>query len=450
MVDVIVIGGGPAGLSIAILLAKLGRSVVVLERSRYERARAGETLGGELQSLFQSIGLWDDFQAIPKTPFRGVRSNWGGDTLSERSSIFNPYGEGWHIDRVAFDSMFARNATRAGVTVHVGRGSSVIKRINNYWLIRPALGEPVIGRFLVDASGRGGRALAASIPERRWHQLDRMVAVITRLKMPGTLIAPMLELEAVKDGWWYTAPQPDGRLLVTLMTDSDLLPVGQNNSLATIFSTALANTVYTARRCHGSELDGPTLIVRADTGVLLPDHGAYWRAIGDAAMGCDPLAGDGVSRALRSALDAAPLIEQTLTSETCRTPDPNLTEDTDKLRRQFLDYLDQRSRYYLLETRFPDAPFWARRRPMDWRNAPLFLHPLQLLKWDGILPARDLMAPVESLIPPRALRAFLRRLRHTTTAHEALAAIKTDAPLEDRRILVGVQDLIARGTVTIC
>ena len=45
--DVIVVGGGPAGCSTALALARTGIAVTILERSRYEAFRVGETLPPE-------------------------------------------------------------------------------------------------------------------------------------------------------------------------------------------------------------------------------------------------------------------------------------------------------------------------------------------------------------------------------------------------------------------
>ena len=100
--DVAVIGGGPAGTSIAIALAnaRAVRSVAVLERSRYDRVRIGETLPPEARVPLAQLGVWDRFLEQGHAPSPGTDSAWGREELEERHFIFNPYGNGWHLDRV--------------------------------------------------------------------------------------------------------------------------------------------------------------------------------------------------------------------------------------------------------------------------------------------------------------------------------------------------------------
>ena len=55
--DVIVIGGGPAGSTIASILAREGRSVVLFEKERFPRHHIGESLMTDTYFTFQRMGL---------------------------------------------------------------------------------------------------------------------------------------------------------------------------------------------------------------------------------------------------------------------------------------------------------------------------------------------------------------------------------------------------------
>lgn len=436
------IGGGPAGIATAIALTRLGRSVVVLERSRYERPRAGETFSAAIVAPLQELGAWDDFRAQAPIPFRAVLSAWGSPELTEHASVFRPFGDGWHVDRATFDHMLARVATRAQVAIALGTGACSVERLADGWRVTPVVGPTVTARFLVDASGRGAPATIDHVPPRRWLRADRQLAVVGKLRGSTRALEPEMLIESVEDGWWYSAPQPDGELVVVLITDADLYPLRGRTARASEFRNRLARAAHTAARAAGATLTAPPWIGRCDSGLLLPDRGPGWHAIGDSAMACDPLAGDGVFRALRDGLLVAPEIDRALA-------EPDLPVDAATLPERFRAYLEIRGRYYEREARWPTAPFWARRRPIDVATAAAVLTADQVLRWDGTSPAREVIAPVEALIPFYALRSLLGRLRQPMPVHEALAFLREEAPVGDRRLLVGLELLVSLGCVAI-
>ena len=57
MIDVLVIGGGPAGSTAATLLARKGFSVTILERERFPRFQVGESLLPYNNDLFARLGV---------------------------------------------------------------------------------------------------------------------------------------------------------------------------------------------------------------------------------------------------------------------------------------------------------------------------------------------------------------------------------------------------------
>jgi flavin-dependent dehydrogenase len=424
---------------VAGLLAQRSRTVAVLERNDYQAARVGETFGGEIAQLLDALGAGEALRELVggQVPFLCIRSAWGSDQLAEHDSILHPLGAGVHVDRARFDERLAAWARSAGAEVHAGVGRCSIVRDGDQVVVSSQRGPTVRARFFVDASGRGAPASGA-IGGRRWLAADRQVAMVAKLTH-GDHDAALL-LEAVEEGWWYSVPQPDGGLIAALLTDADLAPAGPSAQLSERFGEALARTRHTAARARGASLSGAPRLVRADSGVLLPEGGPAWRAIGDAAMATDPLAGNGVPRALRSALQAADEIERTLDGAAAPGGrDPAAT---------FADYLDRRGSIYLREARWPAAPFWARRRPVAWREAPITLGPEAMLRAVGE-PRAAALWPAEALVPPRALRSALAGLSSPQPAHALLARLKALAPLGDRRLLVGVQLLVESGVLAV-
>jgi flavin-dependent dehydrogenase len=438
--DVAVVGGGPAGAGLAGALARRGRRVIVLERTRYAEPRIGETFGGEIAPGLRALGAWETMATFGRgqVPFRAVQAAWGTDTVEERLSIVHPLGEGWHVDRARFDERLAAWAEEAGAVVRRGAGTCAAARAEGGFAVIPRHGVPVLARYLVDASGRGAPA-SARLGGRRWVASDRQVALIARSPRaaaddPGTHVL----VESVSDGFWYTAPQPDGGLVVVFLTDADLAPAGARATLPARFLAALARTTHTAARVQAIGPGVKVTLARADSGRLVPDRAAGLRALGDAAMSSDPLGGNGVHRALRAAAEAVEEIDAELGGS---PPAPSNVE------RRFARYVDRRASYYALETRWPDEPFWARRRPIDWRRTPITLDPRTPIRWAEELSPRAL-APVEALLPPRAVAQLRAHLAgDSVPAQTALARIRPLAPQGDRRLVIAVQMLIDRGAI---
>ena len=61
--DVIVIGGGPAGSTVASILAREGRRVVLFEKERFPRHHIGESLMTDTYFTFQRMGLLEKLKA---------------------------------------------------------------------------------------------------------------------------------------------------------------------------------------------------------------------------------------------------------------------------------------------------------------------------------------------------------------------------------------------------
>jgi hypothetical protein len=79
--------------------------------------------------------------------------------------------------------------------------------------------------------------------------------------------------------------------------------------------------------------------------------------VGEAALACDPITGDGIVRALRSGIFASYAIADWLRRGEAR----GLARYRLMLQREFTTYRELRRDYYAHERRWPDSPFWWRR-----------------------------------------------------------------------------------------
>ena len=89
--------------------------------------------------------------------------------------------------------------------------------------------------------------------------------------------------------------------------------------------------------------------------------GPGWLAVGDAALACDPLSSQGLLNALYSGLMAASALRRALAGDT------DALKDYQRIIAQVVDaYRAHLAAWYSLESRWPDLPFWARRRDAGW------------------------------------------------------------------------------------
>jgi flavin-dependent dehydrogenase len=192
--------------------------------------------------------------------------------------------------------------------------------------------------------------------------MDRLVGVAGyfSFRAPSSMMEPVLLLEAAENGWWYTAPLPEGKLIAVFLTDADFI---QREKLTQPdrWKAQLALTDEQSRRIqkHGLSLDGEIRIVQAESSFLDRIAGDGWLAAGDAAASFDPLSAEGITSAINSGLDAADAAAAWLDGD-----ENALVTYADCVRRSYAEYLTHRSVYYQIERRWLNGDFWKTRHAL--------------------------------------------------------------------------------------
>ena len=119
--DVIIAGGGPAGSSAAIHLARRGVRVLLVEQKKFPRAKlCGEFISPECQKHFDNLGVTAAISASqPAALTETVFYSAGGHNITVPSSWFGS-SAALGLSRAVMDNVLLRRAQACGVTVLEG------------------------------------------------------------------------------------------------------------------------------------------------------------------------------------------------------------------------------------------------------------------------------------------------------------------------------------------
>ena len=355
--DVLVVGTGPAGAASAIALAQRGLHVVLVDVATRRRGSPGESLHGVAAYSLRELGLWSRFFDQPLRRSYLSEIVWEHSEPRERRAIDHAWGPEFHLERERFDAWLCLEAERGGVKrmsclgIDHTRFDRALDRF--HCSIRTERGAiHVEAKALVDATGRSA-AIMRRLGGRFRTSPDQLIAIYKVYDQP--LAQPSVLIEAAPDGWWYTAPLPHGRSLAIWFTDATCAR-GQA-SQQTYFETALLSTNHTCERVGNLDSDTPLSVCAAGPSLTLYDPALPALAVGDAAAAFDPISGDGLCFALRSALDAAEALERFFAGR--RT---SLADYAAGVEAIFERHVIRRAILYDAVTRFGDAPFWTTTR----------------------------------------------------------------------------------------
>jgi flavin-dependent dehydrogenase len=358
--DVVVLGAGPAGASTALGLRKSHPhlSVVMVEACDFHAMRPAEILSREAIPILQQLDVLDFFLEQNHPQLAAAPCPIDGSTAPYDLYAGVLDDGGWYLDRARFDSMLAGYAAASGASFIRATMVDVKCLADNSWQIvaqSPLKSHTLNASFVVDATGRSARfATEIGVPQ---FAHDAMVGVARVLNLENAEQLRYLPLiEPFEHGWWYSALTADKRLAVVAMTDADISKQQQFTDIAS-WADHLREAPLTQERVAGLKGDGDLSVRVAHTRNLQSCCDKTWLAVGDAAASVDPMASQGISRALHFGIHASDAIGGHFQSE-----ESSLDNSEALVQMEFQNNLSLLATIYRSESRWEHAPFWLRRK----------------------------------------------------------------------------------------
>lgn len=310
--DVVILGGGPAGSTVATLMASQGFDVVVVEKEHFPRFHIGESLLPATVNIFERLGV---HQPIRESYIRKPGGKWlygehevpGEFAKYDSKATFkqNPYS--YLVERSTFDKILIDRSIEVGADVRFGTEVTDLLKDNGRVtgvLCNDDQGQTyeLRARLVVDASGLRS-VIPSKLRIRHLTEPHRMGIYAQYAAKPtrddvkaGWFIGQMFY-----DGWTWLLLLPEDRFSVgTVMTvdrfkKSGLTPAAMLDRL--VKENPLLNDGMTTDRERISDV-----MVTGNMGNSSERlAGDGWVAVGDAAYFIDPCYSSGVHLAMKSA-----------------------------------------------------------------------------------------------------------------------------------------------------
>ncbi|MES2568613.1 MAG: NAD(P)/FAD-dependent oxidoreductase [Verrucomicrobiota bacterium] len=317
--DVAIIGGGPAGSTAATLLARAGRSVVLLEREKFPRFHIGESLLPYSMPIFERLGIRQRLNELFLTKHGAELATACGERNVKfffKNGFRLDHTSSYQVERAPFDKLLLDLAAESGALV---REEICVEKVRIEaeeirLTLRSASGpEEVRARYLIDASGRN-TVLGSQLKLKKSYPTLQKFSVFAHyedvVRDPG-LDATLTRMVRGHDRWFWMIPLGATRMSIGLVMDTADFKALRRNPEEALSEAILEQPIIQARMEQARRIS-PVYSTGDYSYRNSRFTGERWMLAGDAAGFIDPVFSTGVHLALVSGEMAADAIHVVL------------------------------------------------------------------------------------------------------------------------------------------
>jgi flavin-dependent dehydrogenase len=324
MVDVLIIGAGPAGSTAAALLANRGYDVLVLEKQRFPRFSIGESLLASTAELLSEAGMLDAVMACG-FQYKNGATFARGDLHSE-FNFAEKFSSGlpftFQVPRAQFDQVLANEAARYGATIRHEVEIIAIDVSGERPVVTARAGDEITTlrpRFVLDASGFG-RTLPRLLDLDRPSDFPERAALFVHVK--DNIVSGDFDRQKIRIGvhpmerdvWSWLIPFSDGHASLGIVASQEHHAKFTGTSEERLWQL-IAEEAPLQKLLKDAHTVRPVGEIAGYASKVSRLHGAGFALLGNAAEFLDPVFSSGVTIALKSAQLAAGLLDKQFRGE---------------------------------------------------------------------------------------------------------------------------------------